>query len=834
MRWNTPTSIGKTIEVKAANRPLKIAYLVPFDDADQTHMNLDAVFFESYTRWAGVYTLIVPTKANEFMADEYIEWLKHYDPDFIYSYVELNANFIDKIDHLCCPIAFLKHKIKNPDNHAIRWRSFLPDWGRYIKPVSSITTVQTPVRRFSIPGQARPQEPTVFTQYGMEPTNRFLADNFGTGFDLYSITQEISGYFKTLCLVPESLPANNVAGSERCFSVLDAFRAISDHRALPIAQTAMSCCEGIPRIEPLGWSSAFRLFIGSTPLDRINFWNCRSMGNPWNASSNSLILEPELFDDEQLVVQLGQYLNKNNFLGHGNGPYQTSLHSSSVSNELLNSFKDKLQPHTWTSVSVSRSFNSNVIPTEQDLSQPSYKGSSDTVTLRLTEDSSEIEAIEPVHFMYIPPQFRDMMNGQWIVELNIQRHNNLSKFSNVVDTWSLPRYRKITHAFTNRLSKPTINGYLAVIPAADHIPLGINAGRRHHTYEIYLPSDEMFFRHLALEHFRYGEDDLRSLIQRNGYQTMATSDKGQNLRGVISMFDNLSTAFNILTNKYWRNVLAEAKEDSTRPLAFSIDKLNSMIPNDDKSIQSLTKALHFDNIGKTKSYLRDNLKDTLEFLVRRNVFYQTAHWRCEYCGHENSRSFDNIKVKNECDICSTLHYVPIDIDWFYELNDFVHRSLQKHSGLPVLWTLGFLQDRLFSGAFWYLPEVDLYRRESDDSHIKNEIDILCIVDRLFYAIEVKRSATLLLNKEGAIDKFVKVIELLRPDIALLSFERYCTDEADEYSTKERLTDVAKDIRTRIGPWTKLEILVAQDVQGFDDFPVDLGLDGKRTFKYYNQ
>ena len=109
MRWERPSSLGKTVEVKATNRPVKIAYLVPLDDAPHTHMNLDAVFFESYTRWAGVYTLVIPTKGQEFLVDGYGEWLKHYDPDFIYSYVDLDPDFVDKIDRLCCPIAFLKH-----------------------------------------------------------------------------------------------------------------------------------------------------------------------------------------------------------------------------------------------------------------------------------------------------------------------------------------------------------------------------------------------------------------------------------------------------------------------------------------------------------------------------------------------------------------------------------------------------------------------------------------------------------------------------------------------------------------------------------------------------
>lgn len=830
MRWDRPSSLGKTVEARTTNRPVKIAYLVPFEDAPHTHMNLDAVFFESYTRWAGAYTLVIPTKAQKFLVDGYGEWLKHYDPDFIYSYVDLDAALVENIDRLCCPIAFLKHEKRNRKDREIDWRSFLPSWDHYIQPVSSISTVPSPAIYPHFLHEERAQEPTIFTQYGMEPANRFLADNFGTGFSLINVTHAIPGYFKTLCLVPTDLPDNVVAGTERCFSTLEALRAISDRKATPIARLAMVNSAGIPRPASMGWTFAFRLFIGSTPLDRIHFWNCRHLGSTWSDTVNALILEPEFFDEEQLVKQLGQYLNKNNFLGHGNGPHQAEIHSASVAVDDLNAVRDKLQPYTWNSVQVSRAFNAPAMPIQKELAKCINEKSTDMTTVKLTEDFSEIKASEPAHFIYIRPQLRGLAQGQWIVELSIQRHNNLSKFSNVVDTWSLPRRRKIALAFTKRLAKPTFGGRLALVPSTEGFPFRNQAIRDQSSYEINLPSDETFFRHLALEFFEYPADDIRAPIPRNGYKDLAVSDKGQNLRGVISMFDNLSTAYRVLTNKFWRTVLEVAKEDTTKPLTFNRNKLDSLIPNDQGTIHRLTQELRFDNVGITKNYLRDSLTDSLEYLVRSNVFYQVAHWRCKYCGHLNSRSFDNMKIKNECDICATEYFAPINIEWQFEFNDFVHRSLRKHSGLPVLWTLGLLQDRSHTGSFWYLPEVDLYERY-DDPKSKNEIDILCMLDDAFYAVEAKRSVSTFLNKSGAIDKFVKVIGQLRPDVALVAFERYCDEEGDLQATKERLAEAAKIIRERIGPWVKLEVLVAQNVAGFNDVSADLGWYGHRVHKY---
>lgn len=832
MRFNRPSSLGQTVEAKATNRPVRIAYLVPFEDAPHTHMNLDAVFFEAYTRWAGAYTLVIPTKHQEFQAEGYGEWLKHYDPDFVYTYVDLAPAFVDAIDRLCCPIAFLKHERRDRQDREVDWRSFLPRWDHYIQAISSISTVLSPASYPQFPHEDRPREPTVFTQYGIEPVNRFLADNFGTAFSVHNVTQAIPGFFKTLCLVPPNLPANVVAGTERCFSTLEALSAISDRKATPIARLAMVNSEGMARPESMNWAFAFRLFIGTTPLDRIHFWNCRHLGNSWSDTSNALILEPAFFDDEQLVKQLGHYLNKNNFIGYGNGPYQAEIHSCSIQADVLNAIRDKLRGHTWNAVNVGRTFNAPAIPSKKDLDERMHhKRTTDTTTLKLTEDSSEITASEPAHFIYLPPQLMGLARGQWMVELSIQRHNNLSRFSNVVDTWTLPRRRKIALAFTDRLAKPTFGGQLALVPSTEGFPHRSHAIKEPRSYEIHLPSDDTFFRHLALEFFRYPADDLRASIPWAGYIDLAISDKGQNLRGVISLFDHLSTAFGILTNKFWRTVLAEAKEDSTKPLTFNRDKLDSWIPNDEATIRRLTGELRLKNVGVTKKYLRHSLTDTLEHLVRLNVFYQVAHWRCRYCGHQNSRSFDNMKIRNACDICTTEYMAPIDIAWQYELNDFVYRSLHRHSGLPVLWTLGFLQDQLHSGSFWYLPEVDLYERD-DDPESKNEIDILAMLDGAFYAVEAKLSASIFLTKEGSIDKFVKVMGLLRPDVALLAFEKFCAEEKDVEATKAKLAETAKAIRERLGPWTKLKILVAQDVHGFNDFPTDLGWHGRRIRDYH--
>lgn len=826
MNFDRPKHLGKTIEVKASNRPVKVAYLVPYEESSTNHMLVDAVFYESYTRWAGAYTILVPSSSKGFLHSAYEKWLEFFDPDFVYTYVELEECLVKKIDRLCSPIALLKHEIRKRNSDELHWRAFIRNWDYYFAPVSSMTTVQSPHAQYPLLMRRETEkEITVITQYSDKSEHRLLSDNFGTAFDVCTVTHAIPGLFQTLCLVPSDLPDNIVAGTERCTSISDMLSAINGRKVVPIVRLAMAHSEAIPKVEPFEWTHSFNLFIGKTILDRIHFWNARHFTPSHATTPGALILEKSFFEDASLVTQLGKYLNNNNFLGRGNGIYEVSIRSYSHSEEELSSIRDKLKQSTYNSVFVPKSFSVPAVPSKTDLKHSYYKRSSDTYTFKLTEDTNTLPAKEPEHFTYIPPRYKGVTKGQWIVELDIQRHNNLSRYSNVVDNWVLPRRRKIVKAFTNNLAKVTVGHRLALLPTTENFPFDRSTNKEY-LYKLSLPDDETFFRHLVLDFFQYPQDDLRASIQKNSYQDLSISDKGQNLRGVISMFDSLSDAYEILTNKYWREVLRDGKEDSAKHLVFDCTKLDGFLPNDRPTRERLTKELHLSDIGKVSIFMKNNLTDTLEYLVKTNVFYQVHQWRCQYCGHTNSRSFDGMKIKNSCEICSKEYFAPIDLEWTYQLNDFVYRSLTKHTGLPVLWTLGFLQERS-TGSFWYLPEVDLYEKH-DDPEKKNEIDIICVLEGRCYAVEVKLSAFPFITKAEDVDSFVKKIKLIQPDVAMLSFERYCGPGENVAGTKASLTKVSDEIRKRIDSHIELKIIVAHDVPGFNDHPAYLGWFGRRT------
>jgi rubredoxin len=451
-------------------------------------------------------------------------------------------------------------------------------------------------------------------------------------------------------------------------------------------------------------------------------------------------------------------------------------------------------------------------------------------TFKLREDINELQAKEPEHFIFIPTQFRGSDDGQWAVELEIERHNNLSKFSNVVDTWMLPHRRSVVRAFTRNLARVSKDHRLVLLPATDSFPFRTESIRKTFSYELLLPEDQGVFRWLILKDPYLLKEDLRTSLNLISYKDMAISDKGQNLRGVISMFEHLSQASEFLTNQYWRGVLRSWKDKPDSDKVLTMSQLEGFLPNSRDLKEKLKTELRFSNIRYVTKYLKANLTDTLEFLIRKKVFFRVHQWRCSYCGHANTRTFEDINETNNCSICSKTHFTPIDIEWKYELNNFIFRSLYEHNGLTVLWALGHLHEtESLVHSFYYLPEVDLYH-EYNNLETSNEIDLLCVIGGRFYAVEVKLSAIGFTEKPDEINKFIGEIKLIRPDVALLVFEQYCELEKDVESTKVELRKVAEHISGSVGKHIKVETLVASDFVEFVNHPINLGYWGNRVSK----
>ena len=118
--------------------------------------------------------------------------------------------------------------------------------------------------------------------------------------------------------------------------------------------------------------------------------------------------------------------------------------------------------------------------------------------------------------------------------------------------------------------------------------------------------------------------------------------------------------------------------------------------------------------------------------------------------------------------------------------------------------------------------------ETTDTKKKPEIDILCVHGGKFIAAEVKLSAIQLVQDSKLVDAFVRKINRIHPDVAMLSFEQYCEVTEEKESVKSSLNDLVQTIRSRIHSSIELKLIVAEDTPLFNDVPVDLGYIGERT------
>lgn len=814
--------LQKSVGVQAYNRPIKVVYLVPSSEDERTHWILDAIFYESYTRWGGANTLIIPTQSNQFDGDGYEHWLKSFDPDFVYSYVQLEQNFIKKINSICLPISFLCRPNRQDGTRETRWRDLSPDWGHYFKSVTSLSTLLSPYANPQRHNRPPPTAVKTLLTQAIEPSDdRFFPDNFGVSHDVGMVTHAVSGLYETLCYCrPQTPGSRTVHGSREVHSISEILTEIAGGTVYTFASLARVHTDGLNRVEPYSWGHGFLLFVGETCKDRINFWNSRLLVPRWIDTPGSLLVKKADFDDETFVTALGAYFNKYNFSRGNNSQPSVELRSLSESRDELSKIPAKFNRKTWSHVSIATNFNSLVCPSEQEVKDTHFIRRN-PMTYRLTEDRNEIQAEPPAHFEYNTGTFSYLNSGAWAIDLNIERHNNLSKYSNVRDTWQPPRNLKACAAFTDRLAKISTDHKLTLIPAGQDHFLGQHPDRQR-TYELRLPSDLQFFRHLVVGKHPCDTNDIRHGTEAQRYVGLSHSDKGQNLRGVISMFDRFEDTYKLLTNKLWREALRKyGREESVKET-----QIHGLIPGDRDFKQAYATKMQI-NRSRITQYIQAALTDSLEYLVERKVLFQIHKWRCHYCGHINVKSIDDLKKENECSICQTNYFAPIDLSWEFKFNSFVANSLAARNGLTVLWALGYLHDSLFQGSFYYLPEANLYYEENGQEKWE-EIDILSVGGSRFLIGEAKKTATSFLRKDGEMAKFITKVNALKPNVALLIFENFAENPAEVEQVKTDLNTAKTTILndTGLAP-ESLSIVVAEAIRDFNEYDHDFGVIGPR-------
>lgn len=94
-------------QVASRSRPIRIAYLV--DLSEKSHRVLDAIFHSAKRYGGGRFSLVVPCESGE-IRDSYREWLRVFDPDIIYSYVDLSESSRLGVHEQAYPAYLVRHR----------------------------------------------------------------------------------------------------------------------------------------------------------------------------------------------------------------------------------------------------------------------------------------------------------------------------------------------------------------------------------------------------------------------------------------------------------------------------------------------------------------------------------------------------------------------------------------------------------------------------------------------------------------------------------------------------------------------------------------------------
>ena len=100
--WEKPDHRTAT----AIARPIRVAYLV--EVADCPDGLLDAIFAESYSRWGGRRTPIIPATIDG-PDERYSDWLQYFDPDIDHSFVALTDASMAAIYEQYAPAYLTQH-----------------------------------------------------------------------------------------------------------------------------------------------------------------------------------------------------------------------------------------------------------------------------------------------------------------------------------------------------------------------------------------------------------------------------------------------------------------------------------------------------------------------------------------------------------------------------------------------------------------------------------------------------------------------------------------------------------------------------------------------------
>ncbi len=850
--WSKPpqlTALGTA-------RPFRVAYLI--DPANCPNELLDAIFREAYSRWGGRRTLIVPA-TPEGIDDRYGDWLWFFDADVIYSFVPLSDEVVGGMHEKYGPAHLKRHERLGGANVTDPgcYRPDLP-----IAMVSSLSIIPTVLAR-TWGFIERITNLKLLDRFWDRSESQFLEENFGfvsTSFQP-PIAQAHPEFFSCLTLItPQSLAAQHLmkhAANQYLTTEAELLAALGQRGGGPLTLANLSELLA-PQLEfaasTYGWTGALSLIVGDTVDDRLLFWNGHHQHHDlWLTEVTGLRVSLEKVKDEKFVSLLKRIIRERG--PHAGGrPDHIFLRSCSIDAATLEKIAEILRnnDHGHLGVEVvSHKDHSACVP---KFGNPLRVGYRNSVTFRegLSTERTEfkdnrvyVPNAQPWHFREaLPPA--GLRQGNWIIDLTIDRLNDHCRYANTRHIWQLPRRLRLERAFKLERQGDTgaiigedfirvlRSGMLAVAAEVERKPTALT-----------IPDDIDAFRTglcAEREWLPFERNRMNAPQARARYRYAEPSDKGRYLLGVLGRFATLPDAFAVLMSGYWRTVLLQlgavpaeknvalreellrtlrkrlrrprgelnfSTDDELQRLAREAIRFGRKVQHDDRHVRYRwllrlwVETLHrfsaqHPAVDKDdEQFYRDthHLDRSLQHLCQTEILFQGREWQCRRCFNRNWVTIAGISSTLKCDVCGRPEAAPVSGDWHFRGNDFVIGFYREHGGEAVIFALWQLSERA-RDSFYFAPSMKLWQDYPEVPDVRPiEIDALMVVDGRLYLCEAKSSAAL---DDNEIEKLISAATRIRPDVVLIA----CMEE-----NGAGLNRAMQALRQRLPKGIEVEVLV---------------------------
>jgi hypothetical protein len=839
--------------VSATARPVRVAYLVDLSDCPDAL--LDAIFAESYSRWGGRRTIIVPTTADG-IDERYSEWLFYIDPDVIYSFVALSDTAVESLHERYAPAHLIRHKDwhRGPSEE----RTF-----KIELPLTGLSSLSVLPAFLSRPwGFHEPRRDLkLLTKYWDRSESPFLRENFGflsSSFANGMIGSAHLDLYSAFTLLTAEALADRRLGKDAGATHVTSEDQVLEALASPDGpMTLAQLSDFFAPFLYLGQNAHLDgtcIIVGDTPSDRLLFWNIPHLfERHFFSEIVTLRIPTASAKDDAFLARIKRIIHRRGLRGYSGQNDHVILCSSSLEREALEEIAVRLRQGEWLSVTISQhADHAAIVPPIRDrmiarhrfggaMFDPEGRGSAEFHGKR-----APVPLVYPWH-MKESPLPAGLREGCWMLDLSIDREVDHCRFVNERHAWRLPRRLRLERAFQYerdgaRFSWVKANQIRIVRSGLIGIALDIDVTRA----SITTPDDFDAFQVGICndrEWMPFDRDREHTPHGRLRFAAAEYSDKGRYLRGVLQLFESVPDAFSVLMNAYWRDVFHylgavasntdEEKEnqfievlrrrmrqgdgalrfendDQLGRLAQEALRAGRMVARETRYVwygqlvkRWLRLAKYYltahPSTGRTDTDARVRdvryLNRSVQYVCKREVFFQGREWRCRSCYNRNWVGIDDLSRTLVCSICGRDEPAPVSGSWQFRINPFVLEAYRDHGSEAVIWALWQLLEQS-RASFYFVPSLKLwhsYPRSVADP-CDAEVDDVAVVDGLVYLVEAKSSKGL---GEGEIKQLLIAAERIRPDVLLvacMSPERAALDRS------------ANELREALSPDIKVELL----------------------------